>query len=113
LYQLLAKDDDVTPKSWLISARSEEAAFRFACRRYLPGELWLGIEEYADFQEEAGAPPPAAGLTPQQSIAYLNAMTVDVFQSRLRASYYESHACGGESFRYWWLGEVQPDVADE
>jgi hypothetical protein len=113
LYQLVAKDDDVTPTTWLISARSEDAAWRFACRRFLPRELWLGTGDYAQYQAENGAPAPAAGLTPAQQEAYLDAMSKDEFEQRLGASFSDSLACGGESYVYSWMGEVQTYVADE
>jgi hypothetical protein len=112
LYQLLAKDDDVTPKSWLISARSEEAAFRFACRRFLPRELWLGTGVYAPYQEESGAPVPAAGLTPAQEESYLDGMSVEEFDLRLGASHLRSFEDNARD-TYHWLGEAQPYRAEE
>jgi hypothetical protein len=40
-------------------------------------------------------------------------MSKDEFEQRLGASFSDSLACGGESYVYSWMGEVQTYVADE
>ncbi len=114
LYQLVAADDDTTSVTWLLSARTEDAAWRYACRKgFVPRDVWLGRGEYAAYQQTAGAPPPAAGLTAAQQDAHLATMTLSELKQRFGAASGYNEGLGGDGRNFTWQGQVTPHIADE
>lgn len=98
LFTLMVTDDDTESSVTPILASCRARAVREIIRRGLvPREALLGIGNVAQFQEEAGAPPPAQGLTPEQERAYLANMSEAEFDQRLMAHSFlhmqEKEAC--------------------
>ena len=115
LFHLISTDDDVTSGVTPILASSRARAVRHIIRHCLvPKEVLLGVGVYlAQFQEEAGAPPPADGLTEEQQREYLQQMSENLFDQRLEASSL-MHCNENEAMMYSLDGPISHVVvADE